>query len=100
MAKKSLIARETKRKKLAAKYATKRRRLLTEMKQKTSLLEKLQTHKKIQNLPRDSSSTRLHNRCFVTGRPKGYFRVFGLSRHVIREMSYDCNLPGITKASW
>nr|AID67877.1 ribosomal protein S14 [prasinophyte sp. MBIC10622] len=100
MAKKSLIARETKRKKLTAQYAAKRKRLLTEMKEQTGLLEKLQTHKKIQKLPRDSSTTRLHNRCFVTGRPKGYFRFFGLSRHVIREMSYDCNLPGITKASW
>ena len=100
MAKKSLIAREQKRKKLVKKYSNKRKQLLTELSTKTSLLEKLQVSSKLQKLPRDSSRTRLHNRCFVTGRPRGYFRFFGLSRHLIREMSYDCILPGVTKASW
>ena len=100
MARKSFIARENKRKKLTKKYETKRKTLSKKVITSEGLLEKLQAHQELQKLPRDSSKTRLHNRCVITGRSKGYFRFFGLSRHVIREMSYDCVLPGVTKASW
>jgi small subunit ribosomal protein S14 len=62
--------------------------------------EKLTIHRKLQMLPRNSSPTRLHNRCLVTGRPKGFFRDFGLSRHVLREMAHNCLLPGVTKSNW
>nr|UXD06471.1 ribosomal protein S14 [Eutreptiella sp. CCMP1594] len=54
----------------------------------------------LQKLPKNSSRSRLHNRCIVTGRPKGYYRFFGLSRHVLREMAHEGLLPGVTKSSW
>lgn len=54
----------------------------------------------LQKLPKNSSRSRLHNRCIVTGRPKGYYRFFGLSRHVLREMAHEGFLPGVTKSSW
>jgi small subunit ribosomal protein S14 len=54
----------------------------------------------LQKLPRNSSSTRLHNRCMQTGRPRGFYRDFGLSRHNLREMAHKGLLPGVTKASW
>jgi small subunit ribosomal protein S14 len=79
----------------------KKRENLKEMiKKASSLKEKLTLHRKLQQLPRDSSSVRLHNRCLVTGRPKGYYRDFGLSRHVLREMAHQGLLPGVQKASW
>ena len=57
-------------------------------------------HNKLQKLPRNSSKIRIRNRCWKTGRPRGYYRDFGLSRHVLREMAHDCMLPGVTKSSW
>ena len=100
MAKKSMVEREKKRQKLVSKYATKRASLKEEIKKTSFLEEKLTLYMKLQQLPRNSSRVRLHNRCRITGRPKGYFRDFGLSRLVLREMVHDCVLPGITKASW
>lgn len=100
MAKKGMIAREKKRQGLVLKYADKRAALKTALKSSEFLEEKVQISRKLQNLPRNSSNTRLHNRCFITGRPKGYFRDFGLSRHCLREMAHEGLLPGITKASW
>ena len=100
MAKKSMVEREKKRQKLVSKYATKRSSLKEEIKKTSFLEEKLTLYMKLQQLPRNSSRVRLHNRCRITGRPKGYFRDFGLSRLVLREMVHDCVLPGITKASW
>lgn len=100
MAKKSMVEREKKRRRLVIKYSQKRNRLLQEIKQCSSLETRLSLHRKLQKLPRDSSPTRLHNRCLLTGRPKGYFRDFGLSRHMLREMAHQCVLPGITKSSW
>jgi small subunit ribosomal protein S14 len=100
MAKKSMIERERKRQKLVSKYATKRASLKEEIKNTSFLEEKLALYMKLQQLPRNSSRVRLHNRCRITGRPKGFFRDFGLSRLVLREMVHDCVLPGITKASW
>jgi len=100
MAKKSMIERELKRQRLVMKYATKRESLKKQIKEATSLREKLALHRQLQQLPKNSSPVRLHNRCTVTGRPKGYFRDFGLSRHVLREMAHEGLLPGVMKSSW
>ena len=95
-----MLERERKRQKLVTKYLTKRKLLLAELKQANSLEEKFIINEKIQKLPRNSSPIRLRNRCWKTGRPRGYFRFFGLCRNAVREMSHDCLLPGVTKASW
>jgi small subunit ribosomal protein S14 len=100
MAKKSMIERELKRQRLVMKYAEKRALLKEQITSAVSLREKLALHRKLQQLPRNSSAVRLHNRCTVTGRPKGYFRDFGLSRHVLREMAHEGLLPGVMKSSW
>nr|ABU88342.1 ribosomal protein S14 [Chlamydomonas moewusii] len=101
MAKKSMIQRELKRQKLVMKYAVKREALKKQINEETTSLKKrLVLHRKLQELPRNSSSVRLHNRCLVTGRPKGFYRDFGLSRHVLREMAHQGLLPGVQKASW
>jgi len=104
MAKKSMIEREVKRQKLIQKYLKKRIQLLNELAGthgvRPVLKDQFLISVKLQKLPRNSSPTRFHNRCFVTGRPKGFFRDFGLSRHVLREMAHQCLLPGVTKASW
>lgn len=100
MANKAMIQRELKRQSLVMKYAKKRTLLKEQMKAATSLKEKLALHRKLQQLPKNSSAVRLHNRCTVTGRPKGYYRDFGLSRHVLREMAHQGLLPGVQKASW
>ena len=100
MAKKSMIERENKRIKLNKKYATKRASLLSKYRNENNFNLKLELHSKIQNLPRNSAKTRIRNRCWKTGRPRGVFRDFGLSRHVFREMTHQCLLPGVTKSSW
>jgi small subunit ribosomal protein S14 len=100
MAKKSMIQRELKRIKLNKKYSQKRSDLLQEYRSVSSFEEKLEIHSKIQKLPRNSASIRIRNRCWKTGRPRGFFRDFGLSRHVLREMSHQGLLPGVTKSSW
>jgi small subunit ribosomal protein S14 len=100
MAKKSIIEREKKRIKLQKKYALKRAILLKKYKNEENFTSKLEIHSKIQKLPRNSAKTRIRNRCWKTGRPRGVFRDFGLSRHVFREMAHQCLLPGVTKASW
>jgi small subunit ribosomal protein S14 len=100
MAKKSMIEREKKRQKIVAKYADKREALLEEFQNAESQLEKLEIHRQIQRLPRSSSRTRIHNRCWVTGRPRGYYRDFGLSRNVLREWAHQGLLPGVVKSSW
>jgi small subunit ribosomal protein S14 len=100
MAKKSMIEREKKRIKLTKKYALKRAILLKKYNAAQSFNSKLEIHSKLQQLPRNSSKTRIRNRCWKTGRPRGVFKDFGLSRHVIREMAHQCLLPGVTKSSW
>ena len=100
MAKKSMIEREKKRIKLQKKYALKRATLLKEYRVEESFKIKLQLHSKLQKLPRNSAKNRIQNRCWKTGRPRGVFRDFGLSRHVFREMAHQCLLPGVTKSSW
>lgn len=100
MAKKSMIEREKKRIRLETKYSTKRENLLVDYKNATDFNVKMELHSKLQRLPRNSSKIRIRNRCWKTGRPRGVFRDFGLSRHVFREMAHQCLLPGITKSSW
>lgn len=100
MAKKSMIERERKRIRLEKKYAVKRAGLLEDYNKEQSFAGKLEIHSKIQKLPRNSAKTRIRNRCWKTGRPRGVFRDFGLSRHVFREMAHQCLLPGVTKSSW
>jgi small subunit ribosomal protein S14 len=89
MARKSLIAREAKREKLVAKYA----KLRKELKEKGD-------YEALQALPKNSSPVRLHNRCMVTGRARAYYRKFGISRLVFREMALRGEIPGIKKSSW
>ncbi len=89
MAKKSIIARERKRERLVAKYADLRKQLKEEGK-----------WEELDKLPRNSNKIRLHNRCKLSGRPKGYMRMFGISRVAFRKMALAGKIPGITKASW
>ncbi len=100
MAKKSMLERENKRKKLVIKYSKVRKELLNKLKEATTLEEIFFINEKIQKIPRNSSSIRLRNRCWKTGRPRGFYRFFGLCRNAVRELASDCFLPGITKASW
>jgi small subunit ribosomal protein S14 len=100
MAKKSMIEREKKRQKLVDKYADKRATLKEEFENATTQREKLELHRKLQQLPRNSAPNRVRNRCWVTGRPRGYYRDFGLSRHVLREWAHKGLLPGVVKSSW
>jgi small subunit ribosomal protein S14 len=100
MAKKSMIEREKKRIELEKKYALKRASLLNQYRTEKNFNLKLELHSKLQKLPRNSAKTRIRNRCWKTGRPRGVFRDFGLSRHVVREMAHQCLLPGVTKSSW
>ena len=95
-----MIERERKRYLLVTKYKEKREFLKEQIKNASSMEEKFTLHRKLQNLPRNSAPVRLHNRCSVTGRPRGYFRDFGLSRHVLREYALQGLLPGVTKSSW
>ena len=100
MAKKNMLQREVKRKKLVNKYSEKRKQLLNQLKNTISLEEIFHLNEKIQKLPRNSSVIRLRNRCWKTGKPRGYSRFFGLCRNALRELAHDCFLPGVTKASW
>ncbi|WOD38106.1 30S ribosomal protein S14 [Nodosilinea sp. E11] len=100
MAKKSMIARERKREKMVEQYAKKREALLEEFNSAENQQERVTIHRKIQQLPRNSAPTRLHNRCWMTGRPRGYYRDFGLCRNKLREMAHQGLLPGVVKSSW
>ena len=101
MAKVSMIERERKREKLVGKYAAKRAELKAIITNpETEYDERMAAVKKLQMLPRDSSSSRLRNRCRVSGRPHGYYRKFGLARNKLREAAMRGDVPGLTKASW
>ncbi|MBI9040641.1 30S ribosomal protein S14 [Lutibacter sp.] len=89
MAKESMKAREVKRKKVVAKYAEKRK-----------ALKEAGDYEALQKLPKNASPIRVHNRCKLTGRPKGYMRQFGISRVTFREMANQGLIPGVRKASW
>ena len=100
MAKKSMVQRELKRIKLNNRHTEKRLLLILEYKSANSFEEKIIAHQKIQKLPNNSAKTRMRNRCWKTGRARGFFRDFGLSRNVLREMAHQCLLPGLVKSSW
>lgn len=89
MAKESMKARERKRERLVAKFAEKR-----------AVLKEAGDWEALQKLPKNSSKVRLHNRCKITGRPRGYMRNFGISRVTFREMATQGLIPGVKKASW
>lgn len=89
MAREAVKARERKREKLVQRYAEKR-----------AALKEAGDYQALDKLPRNSSKVRLHNRCKLTGRPKGYMRKFGISRVTFREMASEGKIPGVTKASW
>ncbi len=89
MAKESMKAREVKRARMAARYAVKR-----------AALKAAGDYAALDKLPRNASPVRQHNRCKLTGRPRGYMRVFGLSRNMFRKMALEGKIPGVTKASW
>lgn len=92
MAKESMKAREVKRRKMVAKYQAKRARLKAQGDE--------EAYRELQKIPRNASPVRLHNRCSITGRPKGYMRQFGISRIQFREMASKGLIPGVKKASW
>ena len=99
MAKESMKAREVKRAKLVAKYAAKRA-ALKEIVRTGSIEDAFEAAQKLQSLPKNPLPVRLHNRCTMTGRPKGYMRQFGISRIQFREMAAAGLIPGVKKASW
>ena len=100
MAKESMKAREIKRAKLVAKYAEKRAALKAIVNKSSDPVEAYEAARKLQSIPRNANPIRLHNRCKLTGRPKGYIRQFGLSRIQFREMASNGLIPGVKKASW
>ena len=89
MAREGVKAREVKRQRLVAKFADKR-----------AALKAAGDYEGLDKLPKNSSAVRLHNRCKLTGRPRGYMRTFGISRVTFREMALDGKIPGVRKASW
>lgn len=89
MAKESIKARQVKRERLVAKFADKRKALKAEG-----------DYEALQKLPRNASPVRLRNRCKITGKPRGYIRMFGICRNMFRQMASDGKIPGVTKASW
>jgi small subunit ribosomal protein S14 len=101
MAKKSMIAREVKRRRAADKYAAKRTRLKAIVNDRTATPEQVDAAVQgLQNLPRDASPTRQQRRCRITGRPHGVYRKFGLGRNKLREAVMRGDVPGVVKASW
>ena len=95
-----MIEREKKRVRETNKYSSKRKSLLEQFRSANDYDLKLKIHFEIQKLPRNSAKVRIRKRCWKTGRSRGYYKDFGLSRHVLREMAHQCLLPGVTKSSW
>ena len=101
MAKTAVINRDLKRRKTVKKFAKKRAELQTVIDNaKISDEDRFEARQKLQQMPRDSSPTRLRNRCKLTGRPRGVFRKFGLGRNKLREIAMQGEIPGVVKASW
>jgi small subunit ribosomal protein S14 len=101
MAKKSMVERELKRQKLVKQYATKRAALkAVANNQELSVEERFKANLKLAGLPRNSSATRLHNRCQLTGRPHAYYRKLKLSRIMLRDLASFGQIPGMVKSSW
>jgi small subunit ribosomal protein S14 len=100
MAKKSLGNRQLKREEMVAKYNKKRETIKAKMSVNATPEERMDAMKKLAKLPRNSNPTRLHNRCSVTGRARGFFRMFGLCRQQVRTLASEGKLPGVRKSSW
>ncbi len=101
MAKKSAVEKNKRRMKLVAKFAAKRAELKAIVKDRArDPAERFEAMLKLAKLPRNSSPVRVRNRCLLTGRPRGYYRRFGLSRIALRELASEGKLPGVVKASW
>ncbi|MBN8294663.1 30S ribosomal protein S14 [Rhodobacter sp. NTK016B] len=101
MAKKSMVEREKKRQKLVQQYAAKRAALKeVATDPNASMEDRFKANLKLAELPRNSSATRLHNRCQLTGRPKAYYRKLQLSRIMLRELGSNGHIPGMVKSSW
>lgn len=101
MTKKAHLNRDARRRKLVAQYAEKRAALVKVLKDAgASLDDKAAAYRAILKLPRDSSAVRIHNRCAITGRPRAYYRRFGVSRLVLRKLAHQGELPGVRKSSW
>jgi small subunit ribosomal protein S14 len=101
MAKKSAIEKNNRRKKLAERFAAKRARLKAEaVDQNLDDQQRFAARLKLAEMPRNSSPTRIRNRCEVTGRPRGYYRKLKMSRIALREMGNDGKVPGMVKSSW
>merc|ERR1712070_81612 len=100
MAKQGMIQREYKRERLIAKYATKRESIKESLKSVQSFQDRVDLYKKLEKIPRNSAPSRHRNRCWVTGRSRGFYKDFGLSRHVLREMAQEGLIPGLVKSSW
>ena len=101
MAKKSKIAKNRQRKIIAERYKERRAELIAVIKDPDASYEaKREAYQGIAKMPRDASPTRYRNRCEVSGRPRGYFRKFGMSRIALRELAHEGELPGVRKASW
>lgn len=101
MAKNSMVAREVKRAKLAAKYSAKREALKHIISSENANYDEKQSAViALQKLPRDSSACRARNRCALSGRPHGFYRKFGLGRNMLRQAAMRGDVPGLTKASW
>ena len=100
MAKKSMIARDVKRKKMGERFAAKRSALMEAFANAADPMERLEIHRKIQQLPRNSAPNRITNRCWATGKPRGVYRDFGLCRNQLRERAHKRLLPGVVKSSW
>lgn len=95
-----MIQREQKREQLILKYSTKRDNIKLQLKGTTSYQERIDLSKKLESLPRNSAPSRHRNRCWVTGRSRAFYKDFGLSRHVLREMAHEGLIPGLKKSSW
>ena len=101
MAKKSMIEREVKRQKLVDQYAVRRAALKTIINDRTKSVEdRFKAGLKLSALPRNSSATRLHNRCQLTGRPHAYYRKLKVSRIMLRDLGSNGEIPGLVKSSW
>ena len=100
MAKKSMIARDVKRKKMVDRFAPKRAALKAAMEAAADPMERLEIHRKLQALPRNSAPSRMRNRCWATGKPRGVYRDVGLCRNQLRERAHNGDRPGGVKSSW
>ena len=100
MAKLALINKQKKREKMVAQYAKKREAIKAKMSVNATPDERMDAMKKLAKLPRNANPTRLHNRCSVTGRARGFSSLFGLCRQQLRTMASEGKLPGVRKSSW